>query len=106
MSFVSTLVLVLTTQGGLLLIMDQDRPEPTFNADAIGTGLVVMNSVVVVAQLIYIVLVKAKMWNNIASRCSLCLLQRPRSGKAKILPERQPSQSVEDKRVDNRAFWG
>ena len=108
MSFVSTLALVLTTQGGLLLIMDRNAvPEArTFNNDAIGLGLVVLNSVVIAAQLIYIILVKAKMWNYITRRCSLCLSQRPRSRKAKILPERQPSQSVEDKRVDNRAFWG
>ena len=57
MSFVSTLSLVLTTLGGFTLIMDQRAKDddgnhtPTFDADAIGVGLVVLNCLVITVQL-------------------------------------------------------
>ena len=45
MSFVTSLALVLTTLGGLVLIMDENGK---FDADAVGTGIIVLNGVVFV----------------------------------------------------------
>ena len=51
-------VLTLNTLGGLLLIMDQTRPEKVFNNNDIGTGLIVMNVICLVVQVIAFVVVE------------------------------------------------
>ena len=99
MSFLSTLALVLTSLGGLVLIMDQratddeGNPAPTFDADTIGMGLVVMNTLVILAQLVYIILVKTKVWGRIARRIPPCA-RRPRS-LAKVQPKCEGEARVE-----------
>ena len=53
-SFVSSFALVLTSFGGLILIMDKDGDEAHFDRNAIGTALVVLNCAVFVVQILLI----------------------------------------------------
>ncbi len=57
MSFVTSLALVLTTLGGLVLIQDK---EDIFDADAVGTGIIVLNSAVLLLEVSSIVFVECK----------------------------------------------
>ena len=57
MSFVTSLALVLTTLGGLVLIMDENGK---FDADAVGTGIIVLNCAVFALQVGNIVFIKCK----------------------------------------------
>ena len=87
-SFCVVLVLVLDTLAGFALIMDQGRTPTVFNANAIGVGLIVMNSVCVAVQIAVWIVVEWKLYKQ-ASRQRLyerCTCKQKRRRKTDINP--------------------
>jgi hypothetical protein len=82
-SFASSFALVLTSFGGLILIMDKGGDEAYFNGDAIGTALIVLNSTVFVMQIICILLIRLNFCKRLSSKVLGQTKIRPKTGSVK-----------------------
>ena len=98
MSFVTSLALVLTTLGGLVLIQDK---EGIFDADAVGTGIIVLNSLMLVLEVGYIVLVECKAVSRGKAAVRHLSHKQQKSKKNKNQAQVVPTSRTEDVRT-----WG
>ena len=98
-------VLTLNTLGGLLLIMDQTRPEKVFNNNDIGTGLIVMNVICLVVQVIAFVVVEWSLEKHFTrrkcrkrySRCiKVCCRKRANKKKGSTIIQPSGSETIEN----------
>ena len=69
MSFLTSLVLVLTTFAGFVLVMDAGWQEPSFDSNALGLGLVILNLATLIMQVLHVMLMRCKLGNNVTKRC-------------------------------------
>ena len=69
MSFLTSLVLVLTTFAGFVLVMDSGWQEPSFDSNALGLGLVILNLATLIMQVLHVMLMRCKLGNNVTKRC-------------------------------------
>ena len=119
-AFLVTVVLFINMLAGFTLLLDRDRPEKSFDVNAMGIGLIALNGMTLVVQVLNVILMKLSIYEKCNKKKKVMRTHSqwvksttepsPRNGKnknnsTKILPDAGGAAENEDVGEEVR-HWG
>ena len=117
-AFLVTVVLFINMLAGFTLLLDRDRPEKSFDVNAMGIGLIALNGMTLVVQVLNVILMKLSIYEKCNKEKKIMRTHSqwvksttepsPRNGKnknssTKILPE---ASGDDDDEIEEVRQWG